>query len=102
MVDLQALASQHDVNSEVPITDSRGGDFADTSAQNGLIVTDGLVTMPRAVDRSTLHPRVADPGRSSPDSAPAHADEQALEFFATTSCNMTLSKLKSATSCLSR
>jgi hypothetical protein len=46
MIDLQALAPQYDINSEVPVADPRGGDFADASAQDGLIVTDGAVAVP--------------------------------------------------------
>jgi len=94
-------AQQHEYSPET-IADPRGSDLFDPQKEWRIIILTGLV-IPR---RTALLYDLASPANPNSISVDQVAHERLAlrgpqSFFESTSCSMTLSRLKSATNCLS-
>src|SRR5579863_9067510 len=103
VIDLPAFPSEQDINAEVAVAYSRRGQFSNPSSKRGLIVADRAIAVRRTVESqhrassALAHPvsPLQLPDQLAPTLRPHN-------FFCSTSCSISLSSERSATSCLSR
>src|SRR5215469_14766229 len=103
VIDLPAFPAEQDVDAEVAVAHPRRGQFPNPLSKHGLIVADCAVAMRRTVESqhrasaALAHP--VGPLQVPNQLAPALRPHN---FVCSTSCSISLSSERSATSCLSR